>query len=137
LLTLKSDEGIDIAHTLMYNKGMSQAKSNEWKYLTQYLTANKISYKEYLLTDHWKDVRNRFWKSKLHHYKCYVCEAKQNLQVHHKSYKRIGKEKLNDLVLLCGNCHNETHQLEAGRTNGLLWGAARRLRKNLQLATQG
>lgn len=103
-----------------------------WKYLRDYLSKNKISYQEYLLSDHWKDVRSRFWKSKLHKGCCYACRSKEDLQVHHKSYKRIGKEKLHDLCLLCDRCHKLTHIIDNTRKNGCLWGAPKRLRKNIK-----
>jgi hypothetical protein len=102
-----------------------------WKYLRRYLEHNNITYAEYLRTEHWQDVRRRFWASKLHDGKCYACGTTGKLNVHHKSYKRIGREKLNDLCLLCDNCHSETHRIDRTRKHGILWGAARRLRKNL------
>jgi hypothetical protein len=106
-------------------------KQRQWNYLRDYLRENKITYREYLLSPHWQDVRRRFWGSKLHNRCCYACGVKRDLQVHHKTYKRIGKERLNDLVMLCGVCHKETHRIEKERPNGILWGAAKRLRKNL------
>lgn len=29
--------------------------------------------------------------------------------MHHKTYKRLGKERLTDLILLCEDCHLELH----------------------------
>lgn len=109
-------------------------KKRQWNYLYKYLQDNKMSYKAYLLTDHWKDVRKRYWKSKLHNHTCYACGSKQNLQVHHKTYKRIGQEYLRDLCLLCGDCHRQAHQIEKTRDKGILYGAAKRLRKDIQHA---
>ena len=111
----------------------NKARINQWKYFHNYLDGNNITYQEYLESDHWKDLRKRFWASKLHNRSCYVCGVKSGLQVHHKSYKRIGREKLHDLLLLCGGCHTETHKLDKERTNGILWGAAKRLKKNRDL----
>ena len=82
-----------------------------WKYLRRYLEENRISYQEYLASDHWMDIRSRFWKSKLHKGACDVCGSRSNLQIHHKTYTRIGHERLGDLCLLCGNCHTGTHKL--------------------------
>jgi hypothetical protein len=106
-------------------------KRHQWSFLTNYLRANGISYSEYLKTPHWKDVRKRYWNCKLHRRTCYACGSNDNLQVHHKSYRRIGNEHLNDLCLLCDNCHRETHRIERERPGGILFGAAKRLRKNL------
>ena len=129
-----------LTHSITNSGGMTvgsnarneRIKRHQWSYLTKYLRNNEITYSEYLQTEHWKDVKKRFWSSKLHHGECQVCGAKTNLQVHHKTYKRIGKEHLNDLCLLCGNCHTKTHELDKRRTKGILWGAAKRLRKNLR-----
>jgi len=112
------------------NTKNERIKRHQWSYLTKYLRNNEITYLEYLQTDHWKDIRKRFWLSKLHHGECQVCGAKTNLQVHHKTYKRIGKEHLNDLCLLCSKCHTKTHELDKRRTKGILRGATKRLRKN-------
>ncbi len=100
-----------------------------YKKLYGYLRKNKITYSQYLQSEHWKDVRARFWKSKLHHYQCYICGSTENLQVHHKTYNRIGKEYLNDLCLLCENCHKKTHELLKQHPTYVLWGAARRIKK--------
>lgn len=42
---------------------------------------------------------------------CMKCECRQELNVHHMSYKRMGKEHLGDLKLLCQPCHKELHKL--------------------------
>ncbi len=102
-----------------------------WRYLRAYLDANAITYREYLETDHWKDLRRQYWASRLHNGSCYACASKVGLQCHHKSYRRIGNEKLHDLCLLCDDCHGRTHEIDRTRKNGCLWGAAKRLRKNL------
>lgn len=102
-----------------------------WKYLRIYLHEKGISYAEYLQTDHWENIRKRFWASKLHKGCCYVCGGKTRLHVHHRSYRRIGREKLSDFCLLCEACHSKTHELDRTRRKGCLWGAAKRLRKNM------
>lgn len=66
-------------------------------------------YKEYLKTDHWRGVKERYYKSKLPQ-KCYVCGSKK-FDLHHKTYDRIGTEHLRDLVPLCRKHHAATHKL--------------------------
>ena len=102
-----------------------------WKCLREYLAEHKTTYAEYLDTEHWKTTRKRFWESKLHNGACYSCGSKEKLQVHHKTYRRIGKERLTDLCLLCDECHGRTHELDRTRTKGCLFGAAKRLRKDI------
>ena len=67
------------------------------------------SYQDYLRSEHWQNVKRRYWRSKFKKC-CYVCGKKGFLQLHHKTYKRIGKENLWDLILLCSNCHKELHE---------------------------
>jgi hypothetical protein len=101
-----------------------------WGILRKYLKDNGITYSEYLLTDHWKDIRERKLASKSS-YICYACGERSGLELHHKTYKRIGKEWLNDLVWLCRDCHEKTHVFERehhGKRNSL-YKAARYVRK--------
>ena len=86
-----------------------------WKYLRKYLSVNKLTYKQYLAGPHWQDVRRRFWSSSLHDGKCYACAVSGvTLEIHHKTYRRIGAEDLHDLCLLCRGCHQRAHALERG-----------------------
>lgn len=100
------------------------------KKLYNYLKNNHMTYQQYLQSDHWKDVRSRFWASKLCHNKCESCGATRNLQVHHRSYTRLGNERLNDLMLLCGDCHWGTHLLlEKKKKNTNIWNAAKKYKR--------
>lgn len=99
------------------------------------------SYQDYLKSEHWLDVRKRFWASKLGAKKrCAGCLRKDvPLQLHHRTYRRIGAEKLGDLVQVCGECHAAIHDREKnnrGRMN--LWGATKRtLRRKRKAALTG
>lgn len=42
---------------------------------------------------------------------CCKCKKKKNLHVHHKTYERLGKEHLNDLMVLCKDCHSKEHYI--------------------------
>ena len=63
-------------------------------------------YKEYLLSDKWKDkaslIKDTFGE-------CVVCGNKKNLDTHHKNYENIYNEKLDDLTCLCNKCHSKIH----------------------------
>lgn len=72
------------------------------------------NYKEYLKSKHWQDVKNRYYKSKLPKRidgvcVCKVCNEKKSLSLHHRTYKNMGNERLNDLILLCQECHHIAH----------------------------
>lgn len=104
-----------------------------WKYLRRYLADNGLTYKQYLASDHWQDLRRRVWASPLHKKRCYACGAKERLEVHHKTYRRIGHEWLMDLCLMCRECHQAAHdfaKLNPKAQDGKgLRNAARRIRK--------
>lgn len=69
-------------------------------------------YQEYLQSEHWKLLKKRFYESKRFKDCCFVCEKKcVSYHIHHKTYKWIRKEKLQNLVALCPQCHKEVHFL--------------------------
>lgn len=65
-------------------------------------------YKDYLQTEKWKEFRSvilEFWE-----YKCSLCMSQRNLEVHHRTYVRLGIEKINDCICLCNDCHKRHHR---------------------------
>ena len=88
------------------------AKGSTWQYLRNYLNYNNITYNQYLKSSHWYKLKIRFRNSAYSKGCCYICGNKNNLNIHHKTYRRIGNEKLNDLLELCQKCHEEVHLLE-------------------------
>ena len=68
----------------------------------------KINYKNYLRSKKWKMKRISVLKRAK--YRCQLCNNKNRLQVHHRTYKNIGKELLTDLTVLCFGCHNLFHK---------------------------
>jgi 5-methylcytosine-specific restriction endonuclease McrA len=67
----------------------------------------KMSYPEYLKTAHWDCTRRRALLRAGH--QCWRCEATSNLDVHHRTYVRRGREEEGDLVVLCRSCHALEH----------------------------
>ena len=68
-----------------------------------------MDYKDFLYTPYWDAVRSqKLYRSG---YKCSLCDSNINLQVHHKTYEHHGyeHENLDDLIVLCGNCHSKHH----------------------------
>ena len=60
----------------------------------------------YLKTSHWQTMR----RLALEHYgsTCVLCNQTP-VQVHHRTYDRRGRERLDDLIVLCDKCHREHH----------------------------
>ena len=69
----------------------------------------KRSYKEYLKSDAWKIKRDKVIKRA--NSWCEICKVKRAWQVHHKTYKRIFRERLSDLIATCETCHKAEHNL--------------------------
>lgn len=68
---------------------------------------DKKSYEQYLQSPTWRLRRNRALKSA--GYRCARCYRKRRLQVHHRTYERLGNEHEADLEVLCEDCHNGHH----------------------------
>lgn len=69
-----------------------------------------FDYIAYLKSAHWRAKRKEALE--YHGPKCDKCGTDQNLQVHHKTYARLGREKMKDLQILCQTHHNELHEAD-------------------------
>lgn len=69
--------------------------------------ARTVLYEEYLKTPAWRTKRNHALR--LAEFRCSVCGSRRNLQVHHKSYERLGREWDQDLQVVCQTCHANHH----------------------------
>ena len=80
----------------------------DYETIREYLVA--IPYKDYLQTFYWKSV-SKYVRSKFNSCKCGV---RNNLHVHHNTYKYIGIEHLHisSLDVLCDKCHSLIHSCE-------------------------
>lgn len=80
---------------------------------------SKVKYEEYLQSDHWKAFASSIRTSRKVCNDCGLHEMQsrrwlgQSLNVHHLTYERIGKEKPEDVVVLCLRCHLNRHQPES------------------------
>lgn len=64
-------------------------------------------YREYLISKKWWAYKRAIYF--LYEEECFICMSKKNLIVHHKTYDRLYNEDLDDLVLVCGECHSKIH----------------------------
>lgn len=67
-----------------------------------------MNYAKYRTTKHWKTMRRVALEIAGH--VCAICGRAEGLEVHHKTYERIGYERLADLVVLCNECHDKYHE---------------------------
>jgi 5-methylcytosine-specific restriction endonuclease McrA len=61
----------------------------------------------YFLTEKWKKKRDAALKRAGH--RCVLCNSQEKLEVHHRTYVRLGRELCGDLIALCGECHAQFH----------------------------
>jgi len=66
------------------------------------------SYSQYLKTNHWCIIKKLYRESSILK-ECIECGNKNLLNIHHKTYKNIGHENINDIVFLCTVCHKKEH----------------------------
>jgi 5-methylcytosine-specific restriction endonuclease McrA len=72
--------------------------------------SDQADYYRYIRSDAWREKRALFFKSKLPKL-CASCGAiwRPGFHLHHRTYKRLGNERLCDLILLCEPCHDALH----------------------------
>jgi 5-methylcytosine-specific restriction endonuclease McrA len=71
------------------------------------LKLRSLPYAAYLRTAHWRNLRTQVLAGV--HDKCELCGSARATQVHHKTYKRIGRERAEDLMAVCAPCHKAHH----------------------------
>ncbi len=93
-----------------------------------------MNYHQYIHSEAWRETKKRFYKSKLVKRSelgqpfCFSCKRFDlPLDVHHKTYKTLGKERLMDLALLCRECHDLVHALHKIYPKYGLWDASNRI----------
>lgn len=69
----------------------------------------KAEYHAYLQSPEWK------WRAEeaklAANNQCALCTSSTNLNVHHRTYDRVGYERLSDLIVLCRVCHRRHHRV--------------------------
>ena len=82
-------------------------------------------YREYLASEKWQKKRQKVLKRDKNQcqqrkFLFFKCKSTRKLQVHHKTYKRVFKERLGDLITLCSKCHLAEHErLKKEKKNNL------------------
>lgn len=93
------------------------------------------AYAEYMRSPAWAAKRER-WKAHRSRYqrRCRVCSSR-NYHLHHRTYVRLGREHMRDLVPLCERHHDSLHalqcrtgwSLETTSRRYLVWAGTRRV----------
>lgn len=77
----------------------------------------KERYEAYLRTREWRQRRDDALRRAK--WTCERCPAQRGLQVHHKTYERLGNERPEDLQVLCVTCHEGHHIDETQQVRGV------------------
>lgn len=72
-----------------------------------FLESRRKAYREYLLSPEWQT--RRLLAIEAAGGCCQVCNSSRRLDVHHRTYARIGGELPGDLITLCRGCHAIFH----------------------------
>jgi hypothetical protein len=87
---------------------------------------DREEYREYLKSPEWQRTKRQYRKSYLLQ-KCAIC-GDEKVDLHHRTYNRLGFERLTDLIPLCREHHGEVHQFYAEHDYNL-WTATALYRK--------
>lgn len=95
---------------------------------------NKQQYQQYLNSPHWQKMR--LLKLKQVGFKCQHTGSREKLDVHHLTYARLGREGLNDLMVLQRACHDVIEAIihDSHRPIGSLKGLKNYTHKRLRKA---
>jgi 5-methylcytosine-specific restriction endonuclease McrA len=74
-------------------------------------TPPKGSYAAYIASAEWRMRRIEILSQR--GAQCERCPTRRGLQIHHKTYARLGRELPADLEILCNACHEREHGLRA------------------------
>lgn len=71
----------------------------------------RVDYQAYLLSAEWAKCREAAFQ--VYGRKCSRCGKTRRLEVHHRGadYRRLGRERVEDLEVLCGDCHDHAHMI--------------------------
>lgn len=79
-------------------------------------------YLDYIQSPEWQEKAKQ--RRSLDGNKCHICGSHDNLQVHHITYERLGREDIeHDLITLCKDCHEIVHENKNAILGGIIEGA--------------
>ncbi len=67
------------------------------------IESKRVNYYEYIKSAEWKSKADA--AKELAGGRCQVCNKTGNLNAHHRTYERLGKELPEDITVLCRDCH--------------------------------
>jgi hypothetical protein len=74
---------------------------------TKLTPENRLAYFKYLRSDGWRARRKAALKRAKN--RCQLCATTEGLDAHHRTYRRLGAERPDDVTVLCRFCHKLHH----------------------------
>lgn len=74
----------------------------------------RVKYETYMSGSAWQRTRQRFIAAN-GPLLCRGCGSSHQIALHHRTYDRLGSERLEDLVAVCPMCHKGIHELHRAR----------------------
>lgn len=97
--------------TVNYTYDMLRFTFNDKRYCIALLSNSKRKfYETYLKSKKWTDFKAKVIG--MRGFNCELCKSQKNIQLHHLTYERLGKEDINDVMILCKKCHEKAHKLQ-------------------------
>lgn len=79
------------------------------------MTERRREYLRHLNSAKWKGIQQEVLARS--GYRCKGCGTTKRLQVHHLVYTRFGNEDIDDLIVLCKDCHWKAHHKSKRRSS--------------------
>lgn len=101
---LEKEKSNKFVYSKLKRLKIRDSKSNKDSLFSKFTT-----YNNYLLSQEWYLIKDLHYSQFINN-RCFVCNSKSNLDVHHKDYSNLGSIKeINDLFTLCRTCHEQVH----------------------------
>lgn len=103
----EAQQQADAAYSKLRDKPKKRTPAYYAKQRRRNERKGRVQYREYMVSQRWKRKRRK--AIKFYGSKCQQCGASGKLYVHHKNYKHLGSESMDDLEVLCLFCHEDRH----------------------------
>lgn len=107
VLPTRGERKRDLKQRIIESGVLEVSHSDTWRVRNEKLN---ISYKEYLNSDHWRNLKKTAAKRPNNYGSCRFCGCTKNIELHHKTYRWIMTPyDLSTIVPLCRTHHQEVH----------------------------
>lgn len=117
--TKQKGSATSLLHVLLFVARKKRIKKKKLRTFQEKLTALGFSsYEAYQRSSWWKRFRSLYAAEHGLPKQCLACGSK-DFQLHHITYKRLGRELLTDVIPLCGDHHLQIHDVHKHYPIGL------------------